>query len=460
MSTNPNILYIHSHDTGRYIQPFGHAVHTPHLQALAESGVLFRNNHCICPTCSPSRSALLTGTYPHENGMMGLTHRGFALNDYGEHIIHTLRPLGYRSALSGIQHVASQQDAESKGLDGPWQIIGYDEHLGGPEEAHEQAAEWVRRRTRTDAPFFLSVGFIETHRVFPELEATDAEDQRYTLPPAPLPDTPETRKDMARYARMARELDRKIGVVFDALEESGLSDNTLIIATTDHGIAFPRMKCNLEDSGTGTFLILRAGPAVAGGAFTGGQVVDAMTTHMDIFPTVMEMIGIDPPERLRGRSLLGLLARDGNGPLLDQSRPDSLHTAIFGEMTYHGAYEPMRSARTARFKYIRRFEDRLLPVLPNTDNGESKSYLMEHGWRERRRSAEALFDLVFDPNETRNLAAEPESAETLEQMRALLTGHMEETGDPLLQGDVPPPPGARINVPEADDANDPRTIPT
>jgi len=71
-----NILYLHSHDTGRHIQPFGHAVAMPHLQKLAESGVLFRNNHCICPTCSPSRSALLTGTYPHQNGMMGLASPG------------------------------------------------------------------------------------------------------------------------------------------------------------------------------------------------------------------------------------------------------------------------------------------------------------------------------------------------------------------------------------------------
>ena len=97
MST-PNILYLHSHDTGRYIQPFGHAVETPRLQLLAEEGVLFRQNHCVCPTCSPSRSALLTGTYPHQNGMIGLAHRGFSLNDYSQHIVAQLKEAGYRSA--------------------------------------------------------------------------------------------------------------------------------------------------------------------------------------------------------------------------------------------------------------------------------------------------------------------------------------------------------------------------
>ena len=81
----PNILYIHSHDTGRYIQPYGHAVPTPHLQKLAEQGTLFRNAHTVAPTCSPSRAGLLTGIYPHQNGMLGLAHRGFNLNDYDKH---------------------------------------------------------------------------------------------------------------------------------------------------------------------------------------------------------------------------------------------------------------------------------------------------------------------------------------------------------------------------------------
>jgi N-sulfoglucosamine sulfohydrolase len=77
----PNILYIHSHDSGRYLQPYGHAVPTPNLQRLASEGVLFRRAFSCAPTCSPSRSALLTGQFPHQNGMLGLAHRGFSMND-------------------------------------------------------------------------------------------------------------------------------------------------------------------------------------------------------------------------------------------------------------------------------------------------------------------------------------------------------------------------------------------
>ena len=124
----PNILYLHSHDTGRYIQPYGHAIATPRLQKLAEEGVLYRQNFSVSPTCSPSRAALLTGCYPHENGMRGLAHRGYSLNDYGQHIIHTLRREGYISALAGVQHIASAEAEEDA-----WQIIGYDMCLeGGP----------------------------------------------------------------------------------------------------------------------------------------------------------------------------------------------------------------------------------------------------------------------------------------------------------------------------------------
>src|SRR5581483_3521155 len=101
----PNILYLHSHDTGRYVQPYGHAVSTPNIQRLAETGILFRQAFCAGPSCSPSRASLLTGQYPHNNGMMGLAHRGFRLFNLEHHIIYTLRRAGYYSAVVGAQHI-------------------------------------------------------------------------------------------------------------------------------------------------------------------------------------------------------------------------------------------------------------------------------------------------------------------------------------------------------------------
>jgi len=405
MNTQPNILYIHSHDTGRYIQPYGHAVPTPALQRLAEEGVLFRQNFCVTPTCSPSRAALLTGCYPHENGMTGLAHRGWKLNDYGQHIIHTLRQVGYTSALAGVQHIATDRA-----------VIGYDHLMKG-----DDAVAFLENAPRQ--PFFLDVGFGETHREFPQ-----AEDARYCLPPAPLPDTPQTRQDMARFKASARILDEKMGKVFAALERTGLAQNTLVICTTDHGIAFPRMKCTLYDSGIGTMLILRLP-----GVFAGGQVVEAMTSHLDLYPTVCELAGVAKPAWLRGRSLVKMTG--------------AVHDELFFEINYHAAYEPVRAVRTKRWKYIRRFDGRTTAVLANIDDSESKSVWIEHGWPERAVPQEALYDLCFDPNEMENLIADPRRQAVVQDLRDRLRRWMEETRDPLLTGPVPLPAGAVINDP-------------
>ena len=404
----PNILYLHSHDTGRYIQPYGHAISTPCLQRLAEEGVLYRQNFCVTPTCSPSRAALLTGCYPHENGMRGLAHRGYSLNDYGQHIIHTLREEGYVSALAGIQHIASAEAEEEA-----WRIIGYDTCLEGG-QYERQAAAFLEGAPTT--PFFLDVGFFETHREFPPLQDS-SENPNYCLPPSPLPDTLETREDMARYKAGARELDRKMGVVLDALEQSGLAESTLVICTTDHGIAFPRMKCNLNDSGIGTMLIVR-GP----GGFAAGQVIDCMTSHLDIFPTVCDLLEIESPPWLRGKSLL---------PLVSQETP-KLHDELFFEINDHAAYEAVRAVRTERWKYIRRIDEHRTPVLLNCDNGESKSLWLNHGWEHQPVPEESLYDLVFDPNETNNLVGHAASQAILTVMRECLMRWMESTNDSLL----------------------------
>lgn len=416
--SKPNVLYIHSHDSGRYFQPYGHAVPTPNLQRLAEAGVLFRQAFNAAPTCSPSRASLLTGVCPHNNGMLGLAHRGFALNDYKEHVIHTLRSAGYSSALVGLQHIANDPG-----------VIGYDTVTVVPGNHVEQVVpRAVEFLGKARGPFFLDVGFFETHRPFRQVSAK--EDPRFCLPPAPIPDTAMSRADIAAFKASARVLDDGVGAVLKALESNGLAGNTLVISTTDHGIAFPDMKCHLTDDGLGVSLIMR-GP----GGFSGGQVCDAMVSHLDIFPTLCEIAGAEKPARLQGASLL---------PLIHGSARE-IHEEIFAEVNYHAAYEPKRAARTLRWKYIRHFDQRTHPNLPNCDDGPSKSYWLEHGWRQQIADAEQLYDLIFDPNERRNLAHDPGVRATLEEMRGRLDRWMHATNDPLLRGPVPAPPGSRIN---------------
>jgi N-sulfoglucosamine sulfohydrolase len=418
----PNIIYLHSHDSGRYLQPYGHAVPTPNIQKLANEGVLFRRAFSAAPTCSPSRAALLTGQCPHQNGMLGLAHRGFSMNDYGKHLVHTLRTKGYRSVLAGLQHVAAKPE-----------VIGYDEIISPASKSAVQvapvAAEFLKRK-HTE-PFFLDVGFFETHREYPQ--PTAADDPRYVQPPVPIPDTPQTRQDAAAYRASARILDRGVGQVLEALEQAGLAGNTLVISTTDHGVAFPLMKCNLTDFGWGVSLIMR-GP----GAFSGGRVCDAMISHLDIYPTLCEVVGIDKPAWLEGKSILPVLRGEAK----------EIHDEIFAEVNYHASYEPKRAVRTERWKYIRRYGDRTTPVLPNCDDGPSKSLWLEYGWKQRVLPQEDLYDLVFDPTEHQNLATDPAYAPVLKEMRGRLDKWMNRTGDPLLHGPVPAPHGAKVNNPD------------
>ena len=135
---------------------------------------------------------------------------------------------------------------------------------------------------------------------------------------------------------------------------------------------------------------------------------------------------------------------------------DEVNEEIFAELTYHAAYEPQRAVRTKRFKYIRRFADRETPVLPNVDDSPSKDVLIEHGWAERPVAREQLYDLVFDPAEGTNLAADPAYEDVRRELGERLDRWMRQTDDPLLDGPVEAPPGAELNEPDQRSACEPR----
>ena len=427
--TPPNIIYLHSHDTGRYVQPYGHQIQTPNIQRLADQGLLFRQAFCAAPTCSGSRACLLTGQWAHVNGMTGLAHRGWTLNDYDRHIVHPLREAGYWSALIGEQHVS-----EDPG------VLGYDHVVDiGTTKVHSIAPAALQLlRSRPPRPFFLSIGFFETHREF--FEPSSVRDALYGAPPPHLPDTPETRADMASFKASARSLDQGVGAVLHALDEQGLADDTLIVLTTDHGLPFPGAKGTLSDRGLGTMLILR-GP----GGFLGGHVTDALVSHVDIYPTLCELAGAPLPEDLSGTSLLPLARRE----------VAEVRDELFAELTYHAAYDPQRAIRTRRHKLIRHFGDRLLPVLPNVDDSPSKKLLVAAGWGQTPRPRVELYDLLADPGEMRNLATDESCSAHLADLDAQLDAWMHATADPLLDGPVPVPPGGFVNDPAGYSAREP-----
>jgi arylsulfatase A-like enzyme len=237
---------------------------------------------------------------------------------------------------------------------------------------------------------------------------------------------------MAAYKASARSLDQGVGAVLNALDEHDIADDTLVVLTTDHGLAFPGAKATLYDRGIGVLLIVR-GP----GGFHGGRVSDALISQIDLFPTMCEIAGADVPDRVQGRSILPLMRKEVS----------EVNDEVFAELSYHAAYEPMRAVRSQRWKYIRRFGDRELPVLANVDDGPSKDLLIAAGWADRPLPREELHDLLFDPQEAHDLAGDPTYRPVLEAMRERLEGWMRDTADPLLDGPVPAPEDAVLNDP-------------
>jgi len=438
-----NVVYLHTHDTGRFIQPYGHAIPTPNLMALAREGALFRNCFDAAPTCSPSRAAMLTGMNAHASGMIGLAHRGFSLRDPTTHLAQHLHSHGFETVLCGVQHEIAAGQAAALGYERTLSVSapttpGATEMAGAPGQAQRMMAQDLANAQAVadylagphDRPFFVAFGMFCTHRPFP---APDADiDPCYVPVPSPLPDDPAIRLDMAGFITMARCADTCVEIVLEALAANGLADDTLVFFTTDHGIAFPKMKCHLYDAGIGVSLIVRYP-----GHGQPGQVIDALVSHLDIYPTVCEIAGVPAPPWLEGVSLV---------PLLDGTATQ-VRDEIFAEVTYHAAYEPMRCVRTPRWKYIRYFDDFELVVQPNIDDGYSKQLLLRQGLAEARHDpAEMLFDLVFDPAERNNLAGRAEYAAVQADLAGRLERWMRETDDPLLRGYVPKPQGARVNL--------------
>jgi len=429
-----NIIYMHTHDSGRYLEPYGFPVPAPNLMALARESTLFRHCYCAGPTCSPSRASLLTGTWPHVNGMIGLAHRGFALNDYSKHLANYLAGQNYETALCGVQHEAER--AEKIGYHKLLQQErGKAQYISEPEaydlDSAKKAAAYLSERAGKEGNFFLAFGMINTHRKFPDPKGRV--DAAYVQPPFPLYDNQNNREDMAAFITSASVVDRCVGIVTETLKKTGLDKNTLLIFTTDHGIAFPHMKCSLYDTGIGVALMVKY-PGNPGA----GKALDALVSQIDLFPTICELCGLPKPGWLDGVSLTPVL----NGTTAE------VNQAVFSEVTYHASYEPKRCIRTDRYKLIRHFDyhNRLPPS--NTDNGLSKQFMLEAGMFKRPVPREQLFDLWLDPVERENLIDEPAYQDVYRDLSLRLWNWMEHSGDPLLKYPyrVPAPQGAIANT--------------
>ena len=408
MASRPNIVELIWHDLGDWLSCCGRPdVPSPNLQRLADEGVVFANNFCTAPQCSPSRASIKTGRYPQSNGMMGLTHRGWSYSAGERDLPELLRDAGYRTFLFGHQHERSAVED-----------LTYDEHWLESTRALDVAprvVEFLRSRAAECSPFFASIGFTDVHRNF-GTRYDPAMPDELTVPGF-LPDVPMVRRDMATFYECIRRSDEGVGMVLDALREAGLEEGTLVYFTTDHGPEFPRAKMTLYDPGLRTAFI------------EPGTRVDDLVSNVDLLPSLLEAISVAVPENVQGRSFWPRLTGGEYAP----------RDAIFGEMTWHGGeYDPMRCIRTGRHKYIRNF----IPGWPPQMGGGytqryGEDFIQEHYGMPR--PAEELYDLEADRWELDDLAGRPECEAVRASLASRIEVWMKEAGDPLLDGHVPCP---------------------
>ncbi|MCX7705523.1 MAG: sulfatase [bacterium] len=423
----PNILHFITHDTGRYLECYGAGVRTPNINKLAERATLFTNYFCSAPQCSPSRASMFSGLVPHRNGMMGLAHRGFKLKEDIQYLPKILAQSGYKTILFGLQH-------ETKW--GNYKELGYQQFFTGQTSLCNEIGSLVCDflENSTDEPFFISAGVAETHQRYPIVENPDPE----LKTPEFLPDDMAVRKDIAGLNILVERVDETIGRIISTLEKTRKIDNTLLIFTTDHGIAMPGAKATLFDPGIEIFLIMK-GPGIPE-----GKRIDCLSWNVDLMPTILDYLGIEIPENIDGKSLKPVL----NGSVKE------IHQFIYPELTFHAGYDPVRALRTKKYKYIRSFEIRPFYYPVNVDNSFSKELFKRLGFFDKIRPFELFFDLEKDPLERENLINQPDYGPVVKDLRKILLKWMKETGDPLLYGPVPLPEGGKLSVPWGYDPED------
>jgi arylsulfatase A-like enzyme len=413
--TRPNVILMTVHDLGTRLGCYGfESVPSPNLDGFAAEGVRFERNFATATFCSPSRGAIITGKYPHVNGLMGLVNLGWNWAPSNTTLAKALGDAGYETFLLGYQHEAAEERIDDLGF----QHVA-DRSIKRVPAVPELVEKFLAERGRSnDRPFYARVGFFEVHRPFDPYTPEDAE--QVTLPDY-IPDTPGAREDFAQYDGAIRHLDGGVGRILRALDDAGLSDDTIVVFTTDHGSPVIRAKGTVYDAGINTTLLMRWP-----GGFRGGRVVDEMISNVDLFPTLLEAAGTDVPQDIQGRSFLPLL----------QGRAYEPREFVFAQKGTV-EYDVRRCIRTERFKYIRNYLPGPDLVLPDCETSLTRRD-MGNAHLGPRPEVE-LYDLEADPLERTSLAGRPEFAEVEEDLARRLLAIQQETADPILKGLIPRP---------------------
>ncbi|QDV37502.1 sulfatase family protein [Tautonia plasticadhaerens] len=424
-------------DSGAYGHP---TIKTPNIDALAREGLRFDRAFLTCSSCSPSRSSLITGRYPHATGAEEL-HWPLPADQVT--FVERLKESGYYTAAAGKWHLGDAvkgrfdeiREADPRGFQLPSGddaegeprrsgTLGFDA-AGAVQAGCDQWVPVLRDRPR-DRPFFLWLAALDPHRDYREGTIPEPHSPEAMVVPPYLPDTPEVRRDLALYCDEISRLDHHVGQVLDELDRQGVADETLVLFLSDNGRPFPRCKTTVYDSGIRTPLIARWPGRIAPGGESG-----ALLSAVDLAPTLLSIAGLEAGPTFQGR--------DASALFDDPSA--SIREFAFAEHNWHDYAARKRAVRSDRYKYIRN-DDATMPLTPPADAVRSPTFAELKRLRDEGglgpdqdacfalpRPAEELYDLDADPHELTNLADDPRHAEVLDAMQAALDSWSAETVD-------------------------------
>lgn len=426
MNNKYNIIYIHTHDSGKIFEPYYPSIKTPNYQDFVDNALIFERAFSASPTCSPSRASLLTGKMPHENGMLGLANRGFELNDYNQHLVSLLNDAGYITCLCGIQHEYGRYTNHNQGANKIGYQINLTTELIENDECDyykwdlrnaEQVVHYLDSHDKK-RPFFLSYGMFMTHRKYPKVIDNYNINKCYF--PEWLIENDIIVNDYKGHLQALTYFDCCFGKVWNAIKNNELLDNTIIVVTSDHGIAFPFAKCNLNDRGLGVNFSIRVPESL-----NNGKRFSGLFSHIDFVPTILSLLKIE-----NNYSGQGLDFSDSINHSLDNVRD-----RVYGEVNFHTSYEPMRSIRSNKYLYIKYFDDYSFYNLSNIDDSDSKDYYINTSLLGGEKSLELFYDLEKDCNQLNNLIDDASYSGIIDQFRLELYDYMVKTNDYLLDSD-------------------------
>ncbi len=492
----PNILFVFADDWGRHASIYAgldttntvhEVIETPNFDRVAREGILFRSAFVSSPSCTPCRSALLSGQHFWRTGR-GAILRGAVWDDNIPSFPLLLRDAGYHIGQSlKVWGPGEPADAPYGGTRYEYEAAGtkfrqFSQNVvrmmeEGRKREEAKQALYDEVMANFDAfladrspgqPFCYWFGPTNTHRKWARgsgktLWDLDPDRLIGRMPPY-LPDVPEAREDLADYFGEIMAFDASLGLMLERLEAMGELDNTVVVVSGDHGApGFLHGKCNLYDFGASVPLAVRWGGA------SRGVVVEDLVSLTDLAPTLLDLARVDIPAVMTGRSLADHLQAKASGwvnagwDAVFIGRERHVEDAREGYLPY-----PQRAIRTRDFLLIVNFEPDRWPMgdpnrldgdnppsleeltentratLADEDAGPTKAWVVTHRddarWRayfERaygKRPRVELYDLASDPDQIHNVAQEPGYAGARRRLEARLMAELRRTGDPRVTG--------------------------